>query len=82
MTPDQVGYTATASRLAQAEGAATQVRVQQQATIRAQIYAVLTAPQKAQLATMKAQQDARRQQWQQLRAQQKAAAGTTPQAAQ
>jgi protein CpxP len=83
MTPDQVGYTAAASRLAQSEAAATQVRVQQQANIRAQIYAVLTAPQKAQLATLKAQQDARRQQWQQLRAQQKAAAGTTtPQAAQ
>jgi Spy/CpxP family protein refolding chaperone len=69
MTPDQVGYTAAASSLAQAEGAATQQRVQQQANVRAQIYAVLTAPQKAQLATMKTQREARMQEWKQFKAQ-------------
>jgi Spy/CpxP family protein refolding chaperone len=80
MTPDQVGYVAAAASFAQAEGAATQARVQQQANVRAQIYAVLTTSQKAQLATLKTQQQARRQQWQQFREQQKAA-GTAPEAA-
>jgi Spy/CpxP family protein refolding chaperone len=75
MTPDQVGYATAASRLAQAEGAATQVRVQQRANIRAQVYAVLTASQKAQLATMKTQRETRMQEWKQFRAQH--AAGAT-----
>ena len=69
MTPDQVGYQAAAASLAQAEGSATQLRVQQRANIRAQIYAVLNTSQKAQLATLKSQQQARRQQWQQFKAQ-------------
>ncbi|OOG49170.1 Spy/CpxP family protein refolding chaperone [Rhodanobacter sp. C01] len=69
MTPDQVGYQAAAASLAQAEGTAAQARVQQRANITAQIYAVLTAPQKAQLATFKTQQQARQQQWQQFKAQ-------------
>ena len=50
MTPDQVGYQAAAARLAQAEGSAMQVRVQQSANVRAQVYAVLTPTQKAKLA--------------------------------
>lgn len=80
MTPDQVGYQAAAASLAQAEGAATQQRVQQQANIRAQIYAVLTTSQKAQLATFKAQQQARQQQWQQFKAQHpvSSSSSTTP----
>jgi protein CpxP len=69
MTPDQVGYQAAAASLAQAEGAATTQRVQQRAAIRAQIYAVLTTQQKAQYATMKTQQEARKAQWQQFKAQ-------------
>jgi len=69
MTPDQVGYQAAAASLAQAEGAATTQRVQQRATIRAQIYAVLTTQQKAQYATLKTQQEARKAQWQQFKAQ-------------
>ncbi|OOG38228.1 Spy/CpxP family protein refolding chaperone [Rhodanobacter sp. C05] len=76
MTPDQVGYQAAAASLAQAEGAATQQRVQQRANIRAQVYAVLTAPQKAQLATFKAQQQARKQQWEQFKAQHPASPAT------
>lgn len=80
MTPDQVGYTAAASQLAQAEATATQARVQQQANVRAQIYAVLTATQKAQLATMKTQREARMQQWKQFRAQHASgAAASSPQ---
>jgi protein CpxP len=63
MTPDQVGYQAAAARLAQAEGNATQLRVQQKATVRAQIYAVLTPAQKAKMATMRAEKQARREQW-------------------
>jgi len=68
MTPDQVGYQAAAASLASAEAAATQQRVQQQATIRAQVYAVLTTAQKAQYATLKAQQQARKAQWEQFKA--------------
>jgi protein CpxP len=68
MTPDQVGYRAAASALAQAEGSAMQQRVMQRATIEAQIYAVLTPTQKAQLATMKTQREARKAQWQKFKA--------------
>lgn len=67
MTPDQVGYQAAAARLAQAEGQATQARIEQRARVKAQIYAVLTAQQKAQLATMRAQREARREQWKEFR---------------
>jgi Spy/CpxP family protein refolding chaperone len=77
MTPDQVGYQAAAARLAQAEAAATQNRVQQQAQLKAQIYALLTPQQKAQWATLKQEREQRRQQWEQFRAQQKAAASST-----
>ncbi len=71
------GYQAAASALAQAEGAAPTARVQQMANVRAQIYNVLTPAQQSQLATMKAQQQERKQQWQQFKAQQKAAGSTT-----
>lgn len=69
MTPNQVGYQAAAARLAQAEGQATQARVQQKANLRAQIYAVLTPEQRAQSATLKTQAQARREQWKQFKAQ-------------
>lgn len=78
MTPDQVGYQATAARLAQAEGDATRVRVQQKANVRAQIYAVLTPAQKAQMATMRAQKQARREQWKQFKAEHPASSQTAP----
>ncbi len=68
MTPDQAGYEAAATSLAQAEGQAAQARVQQQAKLRAQIHAMLTPEQQAQAATLKAQAQARRQQWQQFKA--------------
>lgn len=68
MTPDQVGYQAAAARLAQTEGSAMQLRVQQKANIAAQIYAVLTPAQKAQMATMRTQHEARREQWKAFRA--------------
>lgn len=69
MTPDQVGYQATATRLAQAEGSATQLRVQRKANVRAQIYAVLTPTQKARMATMSAEKQARREQWKTFKSQ-------------
>lgn len=78
MTPDQVGYQAAAARLAQAEADATKVRVQQKANVRAQIYAVLTPAQKAQMATMRAQKQARREQWKQFRAEHPASAPAAP----
>jgi protein CpxP len=68
MTPDQVGYQAAAARLAQTEGSATQARVQQKANVAAQIYAVLTPAQKAQMATMRTQRQARREQWKSFKA--------------
>ncbi|MFC5580029.1 Spy/CpxP family protein refolding chaperone [Rhodanobacter terrae] len=78
MTPDQVGYQAAAASLAQAEADATRVRVQQRATVRAQIYALLTPAQKAQWASIKQEKQARRQQWQQFKAEHPAASSTTP----
>jgi periplasmic protein CpxP/Spy len=77
MTPDQVGYQAAAARLAQAEGDATRVRVQQKATVRAQIYALLTPTQKAKMATMNTERQARREQWKQFRAEHPAASSTS-----
>ena len=76
MTPDQVGYPAAAASLAQTEADATRVRVQQKAAVRAQIYAVLTSTQKAQMATMKQEKQARREQWKQFKAQQAASSST------
>ncbi|MEO9080244.1 MAG: Spy/CpxP family protein refolding chaperone [Rhodanobacter sp.] len=68
MTPNQVGYQSAATSLAQAEGQATQARVQQMANLRAQIYAVLTPQQQAQAATLKTQAQSRRAQWKQFQA--------------
>ncbi|MEO8777205.1 MAG: Spy/CpxP family protein refolding chaperone [Rhodanobacter sp.] len=75
MTPNQVGYQSAAASLAQAEGQATQARVQQMANVRAQIYALLTPAQQAQAATFKAQAQARRAQWKQFKAQNPAPSG-------
>jgi Spy/CpxP family protein refolding chaperone len=69
MAPNASGYQSAAAALAQAEGAATTARVQQRAAIRAQVYAILTPAQQSQLATMKAQREARHQQWEQFKAQ-------------
>lgn len=77
MTPTQAGYQAAATSLAQAEGAAMQARVQQRAAVRAQIYALLTPAQQNQLAAMKAEQQARRQQWEQFKAQHPTSSSST-----
>lgn len=68
MTPDQVGYQAAAARLAQAEGDATRQRIEQRAKVRAQVYALLTASQKAKLQALHSEREARRAQWQQFKA--------------
>lgn len=78
MTPDQVGYQAAAARLAQAEGDATRVRVQQKANVRAKIYAVLTPQQKADMATMRTEQQARREKWKEFRKAQPAPSQAAP----
>lgn len=67
MTPDQPGYQAAAARLAQAQGDATRTRIEQGAKVKAQIYAVLTPAQKAQLLTMRNERQARREQWQEFK---------------
>lgn len=79
MAPTASGYQAAATALAQAEGAAATARVQQRAAVRAQIYAVLTPAQQAQLATLKAERQARHQQWEQFKAQHPASTSSTAQ---
>lgn len=79
MAPTASGYQAAATALAQAEGAAATARVQQRAAIRAQVYAVLTPAQQAQLATLKAERQARHQQWEQFKAQHPAPTSSTAQ---
>ncbi|MDE1894276.1 MAG: Spy/CpxP family protein refolding chaperone [Xanthomonadaceae bacterium] len=69
MTPGSAGYQAAADSLAQASARATQARVEQMANVRARVYAVLTPTQQAQAATLRAQAQARRQKWQQFKAQ-------------
>jgi periplasmic protein CpxP/Spy len=69
MSENSAGYQAAASSLATAEAQATHDRVLQMASIRAQIHAVLTPAQQAQLATLKTQAQARHQQWQQFQQQ-------------
>ncbi len=79
MAPNSSGYQAAASSLAQAEGAAAVARVQQRAAIRAQIYAVLTPAQQTQLASIKAADQARHQQWEQFKAQHPVSGSTSAQ---
>jgi Spy/CpxP family protein refolding chaperone len=54
MTPDQGGYMTAAEALAQAEANEDKERVIQRARADAQIYAILTSDQQAQLAALKA----------------------------
>lgn len=68
MAPNSSGYQAAAASLAQAEGAAAVARTQQRAAVRAQVYAVLTPAQQSQLASIKAANQARHQQWEQFKA--------------
>ncbi|MDO1528591.1 Spy/CpxP family protein refolding chaperone [Fulvimonas sp. R45] len=78
LTPDQAGYQAAADRLAQAEADATRARVEQQASVRAQVYGVLTSAQKMKLASLKAEREQRMQEWKQFRAQHASGASQSP----
>jgi Spy/CpxP family protein refolding chaperone len=78
LTPDQAGYQAAADSLAQAEANAAKARVEQQASVRAQIYGVLTSAQKMKLASLKAEREQRMQEWKQFRAQHASGAAQSP----
>ncbi|HET6906384.1 MAG TPA: Spy/CpxP family protein refolding chaperone [Rhodanobacteraceae bacterium] len=69
MDPNSAGYQAAAGNLARAEADLASARVMQRAALRAQIYNVLTPAQRSQLAAMRAQRQARMQQWKEFQAQ-------------
>lgn len=70
LTPSSSGYQAAAASLAQAEATLTSARITAEAAATAQIYTtVLTSTQQTQLATNKANFEARQAQWQQFKAQ-------------
>ena len=69
MEPTASGYQTTANSLATAEANVARARVLQDASLRAQVYNVLTPAQRTQLATMRAQHEARMQQWKEFQAQ-------------
>ncbi len=61
--PGSPEFNNAAAALAQAESAAASARVQQEAELRTQIYALLSDAQKQQLATLQAQHQAKMEQW-------------------
>lgn len=69
LTPTASGYQAAANSLADSEAAATRTHVLQEASLRAQVYNILTPAQRNQLASDRAQHEARMQQWKEFQAQ-------------
>ncbi|HWG10993.1 MAG TPA: Spy/CpxP family protein refolding chaperone [Rhodanobacteraceae bacterium] len=69
LAPTASGYQAAANSLADAEAAATRTHVLQEASLRAQVYNILTPAQRNQLASDRAQHEARMQQWKEFQAQ-------------
>ena len=69
MEPTASGYQTAANNLAKAEADLARSRVLASASLRAQVYNVLTPAQRSQLATMRAQHQARMQQWKEFQAQ-------------
>ncbi len=69
MEPTASGYQTAANNLATAEANLARARVLASASLRAQIYNVLTPAQRSQLATMQVQRQARMQQWKEFQAQ-------------
>lgn len=69
LAPTASGYQAAANSLADAEASATRTHVLQVASLRAQVYNILTPAQRNQLATERAQHEARMQQWKAFQAQ-------------
>lgn len=84
MKPTDSGYQAAAASLADAEGKAAMNRVQQMASVRADIYKVLTPEQQTKLDSLKAermaQREARHKKWRESHAQRPAAAADTQKA--
>jgi Spy/CpxP family protein refolding chaperone len=68
MDPTSPGYQPATSNLAKAEAELASARVMQRAALRAQVYALLTPAQRTQLATDRAQRQARMQQWKEFQA--------------
>ncbi|MGH8212462.1 MAG: Spy/CpxP family protein refolding chaperone [Rhodanobacteraceae bacterium] len=69
MEPTASGYQTAANDLATAEAGVARARVLASASLRSQVYNVLTPAQRSQLATMHAQHEARMQQWKEFQAQ-------------
>lgn len=69
MEPTASGYQAAANNLAQAEADMARARVLQHASLRAQVYNLLTPAQRTQLAATRAQHQMRMQQWKEFKAQ-------------
>jgi Spy/CpxP family protein refolding chaperone len=69
MDPTSSGYQTATNNLARAEADLASARVIQRAALRAQIYNLLTPAQRTQLATDRAQRQARMQQWKDFQAQ-------------
>jgi len=61
--PGTADYQTAASNLAEAEADAARTRTTHRANLRAQIYQMLTPAQRTQLASLRAQHKARKQQW-------------------
>ncbi len=68
-TPGSPAFQNAATSLAQAASSAASARVQEEATLRTQIYGLLTDAQKSQLATLQAQHQAKVAAWQAKHAQ-------------
>jgi periplasmic protein CpxP/Spy len=68
-TPGSPAFQTAAASLAQAASSAASARVQEEATLRTQIYGLLTDAQKSQLATLQAQHQAKVAAWQAKHAQ-------------
>ncbi|HWY24408.1 MAG TPA: Spy/CpxP family protein refolding chaperone, partial [Nevskia sp.] len=68
-TPGSPEFQSATSSLAQAASSAASARVQQEAELRTQVYALLTDAQKQQLATLQAQHQAKMAEWQARHAQ-------------
>lgn len=62
-TPGTTAYQTAASNLAEAEADAARTRTANRANLRAQIYQLLTPAQRTQLASLRAEHQAKRQQW-------------------
>lgn len=68
-TPGTAAYQTAASNLGEAEADAARARIASAASLRAQVYNVLTPAQQTQLASMRAERTARMQRWKQFREQ-------------